>query len=160
VTDRTPDVVGHIEGYRTWDITRHYTAGLRLESVSYGGVWEPGDWMHAECDNGCTDVPGERCRCGIYAAKNRLHLTSMRYTEYLRGGDGIAGEFVGKAIGKIALAGKVIPGTQGWRAEKGRPIELWVPFDMWQLVEPLQAVYNIPVGLTDITRGVVRGHRA
>jgi hypothetical protein len=48
-------------------------------------------------------------------------------------------------IGEVGLAGKVIPGSQGWRAEKGRVKHLYVPFHHWRWIEPLAALYNVPV---------------
>jgi hypothetical protein len=54
-----------------------------------------------------------------------------------------------RAIGEVALVGKVIRGTQGWRAERARPLRLWVPYEHWRLVRKLAQTYRVPVGLTD-----------
>lgn len=56
-------------------------------------------------------------------------------------------------IGEVALAGKVIPGTQGWRAERGRIARLYVPFHHWRFVEALEELYRVEVVL-DNTQSV------
>ena len=50
-------------------------------------------------------------------------------------------------IGEVGFVGKVIPGSQGWRAEKGRIRKLFVPHRDWEYVEPLSKLYRVPVEL-------------
>jgi hypothetical protein len=50
-------------------------------------------------------------------------------------------------IGQVGLAGKVIAETQGWRAEKARIVRLFVPFQHYRYVAPLEALYRVPVVL-------------
>jgi hypothetical protein len=51
--------------------------------------------------------PWEQCMCGIYAVEDVYQALP-----YTNGGDGL--------VVRVAGAGKVIPGTQGWRAERAR----------------------------------------
>ena len=49
------------------------------------------------------------------------------------------------AVGEVAFSGKIVKGCQGWRAEKGRILNLVVPYEFWGWVEPLGLAYNVPV---------------
>jgi hypothetical protein len=101
-------------------------------------IWPTKRWFVARCPRGHThDLPVENCSCGLYAAKTREHLVSLAYGAY--------GDNAIHAIGEVAFAGKVIEGTQGWKAEKGRIKRLIVPYEFWQYVEPLSQAYNVPV---------------
>ncbi len=55
-------------------------------------------------------------------------------------------------IGQVGFAGKVIPGSQGWRAEKGRIVRLYVPHVYWRYVDPLQEMYRVDVVLENTMR--------
>jgi hypothetical protein len=134
-----PDVIGEILGFRSWEVSED----LLLRSLN-GAIWKPDGWMIAECKTRITshnhmNIPVENCSCGIYAAKTRQHLADMSYNRYHPG--------MRRVIGEVALAGKVIPGTQGYRALKARPTKLYVPYEFWQLVTPLAEKYDIPVTL-------------
>jgi hypothetical protein len=50
------------------------------------------------------------------------------------------------AFGRVALAGKVIEGTEGYRASHGRPERLWVPNVQWRLTKLLGDAYGVSVG--------------
>lgn len=126
-------IAGHVVGYRGWRLLEEWGT-VRLESLN-GTVWARGDWMRAECDGECREVPGDDCVCGIYAAMDRPHLHTMHY---------VARSLV---TGSVALAGKVIPGTQGWRAERARPLRIEVPYVRWELVAPLREAYRCEVVL-------------
>lgn len=131
-----PDFVEEIVAFRGW----HLDIGWRrVELVSFGRdfVWPTAAWATAECD-GCADIPGEHCACGIYAARDRGHLHRIGYM----------GEYA-DVIGEVGLAGKVIPGTLGWRAAKARVRRLWVPHTLWEHARPLAAAYGVPVTLTN-----------
>ncbi len=146
---RVPDVFGEILGWRAWELVggdlhprlRSVTAhelGVPLECC----IWPTNRWFLAMCPHGCGDVPREGCRCGIYAAAERGHLISYGYAKY--------DCLTDKVIGVVGLTGKVIPGSQGWRAEKGRIVRLEVPFEKWQLGERLSKAYGVPVGLGNL----------
>jgi hypothetical protein len=62
----------------------------------------------------------------------------MGYNEYLDPDDPTI-------LGEVALAGKVIVGTKGYRASRARPRRLYVPHSKWRLAKPLQDAYCVPV---------------
>lgn len=137
-----PDVVGEVEGWRAWQIVGP-TREPRLAGCTAGrhNIWPTRAWNVARClknreHNG--RCPDESCSCGLYAAKTREQLVGLRYNAWKNGGPPIV-------IGKVGLVGKVIPGDQGWRAERGRVLELYVPHTYWRLVEPLRDAYLVPV---------------
>jgi len=140
-----PDVVGEITGYRAWKVIGSLKLPM-LASVTHSGtIWHPDRWTYATCGDDlachrCEDgrVPGEGCSCGLYAARDRAHLSTMSYRRPSADGKP-------KVIGEVGFAGKVIPGSQGWRAERGRVKRLFVPFSEWRWIEPLHDLYNVPV---------------
>ena len=137
-----PDRFGEVIGWRAWKVMgppRH----PRLFSVTWGNtLWPTREWTVAQCRRGHTDVPMEGCSCGLYAARTREHLVGLGYNVYYDGGEPVV-------IGQVGLTGKVIPGTQGWRAEKGRIVRLYVPHDFWRLAKPLGEAYRVPVELSN-----------
>lgn len=145
-----PDVAGTVPGWRTWDIDPE---GVPLDGVqgpvlrsvtkrSY--IWIPREVQEATCKKGTHSggSPEERCTCGLYSAKDYDHLMSMSYHQY----DGELDGFY-TAVGEVANWGKVVEGTQGWRAQFSYPRVLYVPFEAWHLARPLQEAYGIPVKL-------------
>lgn len=161
--DLIPDRIGEAVGYRAWEIIGDEVMP-RLMSVTHardsvGGIWPADRYFYAECDygkntygdslvcgnakaSGVADVrvPHQDCGCGLYSAKSLKQLQGLQYSAYQ---DGVAN----KVIGQVLLSGKVIEGTQGWRAQRGRVGKLWVPYERWQFVEPLANAYKVPVGL-------------
>jgi len=140
-----PDVIGEITAFRSWEIDE--ATGLLL-SLN-GERWKPDGWLIADCKthllgHTVSNIPVEGCTCGIYAAKTREHLADMSYNRYHPG--------MKRVIGEVALAGKVIPGTQGYRALKARPTKIFVPYEYWQLVALLEHTYKIPVELDNTLR--------
>lgn len=139
-------VAGELLGWRAWYVTDVPGKGLRLQSGygSFPTIWEPHTIMRAQCPKGHKDVPHEGMHCcGFYSALSREHLVSLGYNAYSL--DDPHGPVV--VIGQVAFSGKVIPGTQGWRAAEAWPTRLFVPYSKWQVVKPLGAAYNIPVVL-------------
>ena len=152
MSDRAPDVLGEITAWRAWKVIGNEPLPM-LASVTHAGtIWHPAHWTLATCGqspscrNGSIDggVPGEECSCGLYAARDRRHLVNLGYNA--AHGDEVV------FIGEVGLAGKVIPGTQGWRAEKGRIQRLYVPFHHWRYVEPLKRLYRVPVVLDNTSK--------
>ena len=144
-----PDQIAVEYGWRAWGIRRRETdAGMTLlESVSHNAAfWQPRIPMEAVCNRGCGDVPGNNCRCGLYSAKDLDHLHTMpHYYNY-------DPQDCFKVIGKVALWGKVIEGSQGWRAQFGYPSELYLPFEAWYLHDELKDAYGVPVRLKNFLR--------
>lgn len=148
----TPDremVAGEVIGWRAWEVHRLGKL-LRLGSVSHNAHWPIADYVYAEC-NGKREcysssdgrVPGEECSCGLYAARDFDHLTKgLPYADYSYGNGG-AGDNI-KIIGEVAMSGKVIVGTQGWKAEKARVAKLYVPHTHWKLGRDIAAQYGVP----------------
>ena len=141
---RVPDLMGEIIGWRAWRVIGGRPEKLpMLASATYGDtIWHPGYWTPATCSgrSECSRsldgrVPGEECSCGLYAAKDRSQLVGLPYGRQ----DGRRP----KIVGEVGLAGKVIPGSQGWRGEKGRIVRLYVPFQLWRLVTPLEELYQV-----------------
>lgn len=145
-TDRAPDIVGEVVGLRAWVVEGLERAGPpRLVSLFHSTTWPRDTWMLAACDL-CADedIPNPRCSCGIHAARDRPHLRDLGYAHTSR--DVVA-------IGEVALAGKVIVGANGWRAEKARVARLWLPYQHWRVLRPLQNAYGVPVALTNVREG-------
>ena len=151
-----PDRIGEVVGWRAWKVIGERQFPL-LASVTHSGtVWHPDRWTYATCrgDVRCTDpgahrrlgegsvgevVPGKHCSCGLYAAASREQLVRLGYARSHGGGPVF--------VGQVGFAGKVVPGSQGWRAEKGRILKLYVPHVHWQYVDTLEEMYRVPVVL-------------
>ena len=151
---RAPDLLGEIEAYRAWRVKGTRELPLLASATHSGTIWYPQRWTFAECsrssakdkrtcpnsknDNAGPGVPGESCSCGLYAGRDLDHLVDLGYGHYY---DDAHPTF----IGAVGLAGKVIPGSQGWRAEKGRIIRLYVPIHLKEWITPLQRFYGVEV---------------
>lgn len=136
-----PDVVGEVIAFRSWYVQQEKDEAI-LVSLNDKTPWTPGQFLIARCTvHNVEEIPVKTHTCGIYAAKDREHLVAMRYNRYDLNRDVV--------IGEVALSGKIIPGTQGWRAQKARPVKLFVPYEKWRLVDALERTYNIPVELSN-----------
>jgi hypothetical protein len=153
---RVPDVLGEVIGWRAWRVIGGNVKLPMLASVTHGNtIWHPDRWTLATCgrtSHTCrrpgyagVSVPGEGCSCGMYAAKSREQLLKLGYN---RGGDAMRPVF----IGEVGMAGKVIPGSQGWRAEKARIVRLYVPYEHFRYVQWLERLYRVPVLLDNTLR--------
>lgn len=151
-----PDFSEVMVGWRAWGVDPDTPAGTPplLQSVTYGHhIWQPREAIEATCarhnSSGVKyadhEVPVEDCTCGLYSAKTYEHLQSMRYHEYDADKRGLY-----HVVGSVSLWGKVIEGSQGWRAQFGYPRELFVPFEAWRLAKPLADAYGVPVQLKNI----------
>jgi hypothetical protein len=83
---------------------------------------------------GCGGPTGHGC--GFYSARTREHLVGT-LGEYVRYSEGRP-----MVIGKVRLAGKIILATNGFRAQKVRPVEIYVPFECWEIARDLKVVYE------------------
>jgi hypothetical protein len=152
---RAPDELGTVTGWRAWRVNRHPEPDgqVLLHSVSMGYFWVPFEKARASCDRcqstdphekDCT--PGDNCTCGFYCARTLQHLRTMGYHTYNSAIDGDV-----TIVGRVANWGKVIPGTQGWRAEYGYPERLYVPFEVARsIARPLADTYGVPVELLNL----------
>lgn len=156
---RIPDVVGEVTGWRAWQRvgTLMVPRLMSVTATRFGvdhveAIWPTNRWFLARCPHGhYANVPVEGCKCGIYAAKTREQLVDLRY--------GVYEKAASRVIGEVAFAGKVIPGTQGWRAEKARITRLYVPYEDWQWADPLARAYRVPVEVAFLFDPHSRGRR-
>lgn len=154
-----PVVPGEVVGWRAWVVVTSGYREPRLRSLYFDVVWPTDDWLVAEAAH------PDRTPHGICAARDREHLVAMHrygssaHPRYVEGG----GEHRGvAAIGEVGLAGVIIPGERGYRAEKARPLSILLPYAAWELVEPLRRAYRVPVSLANVLvkTGGQRGHRS
>jgi hypothetical protein len=144
---RAPDLIGTVEGWRAWRIAAKpplYGTCPKLMSAAYAYFWAPRVKSRAECSKGFDHVPGEDCMCGFYAASTLDHLREMGYSNYNENSDAVT------VVGQLAMWGKVIAGTQGWRSEFAYPVRMFVPFEAWKLAKPLREGYGVPVSLLNL----------
>jgi hypothetical protein len=149
-----PDVVGTVEGWRAWRVkleAPRFGTVPKLASATYNYWWTPRVKARAECSK-CTDpdplsdnhVPGTHHSCGFYSAKTLDHLREMGYHSYAQDS-----EFT-SVVGQLANWGRVIEGSQGWRAEFAYPAVMFIPFEAWRLRKPLMRAYGVPVKLLNL----------
>jgi len=146
-----------VVGWRYWQV-----AGGRLRSVTQRGTeWKPGQVLSARCMGAGHRAPDAGCDCGVYGARD---LESLR-----QHGLCLAPEAV--AVGRVALWGRVLDDTAGWRGQFGRPVAVSVVPEMvddgeLDTVLAALAAYGVPVdtmALSDAVAGVtadVLAHQA
>jgi hypothetical protein len=149
-----PDVVGTVEGWRAWRVKLEpprFGTAPKLMSAAFNYSWTPRVKARAECakcknpDPTANDhVPGTHCSCGFYSARTLDHLRRMGYHGYSQSSGYTS------VVGQLANWGKVIPGSQGWRAEFAYPAVLFVPFEAWRLRKPLMRAYGVPCKLLNL----------
>jgi hypothetical protein len=151
-----PSLEGCVEGWRAWRLPRYaprFGNAPKLYSINAGKFypgaeavhWPARRWYRAQCESCGDAVPGDTCSCGFYSAKTPKHLFSMSY--HLYDGDSDL-----RVVGRVANAGKVREGTQGWRAQFSYPIRLFVPFEAHRLARPLSEAYGVPVELANLLK--------
>ena len=143
-----PDVLGEVVGWRAWTVIAPHTAHPRLRSANAArivslenAIWPTNHWMTAVCPKGHepADVPAAGCTCGLYAAASLDQLLDYGYAMF--SSEGIT------LIGQVGFAGKVIPGSQGWKGQRGRIVRLYVPLSQHSLGAKLARAYNVPFEL-------------
>ena len=115
---RAPDYAEPLIGWRVWCVTRT-RSGFRLASVIRDDVWPVDAELVAGCDSGHS-APYEDCACGIHATRDPEAVLS-----YLRGRDEPA--TVARVLGRVQLWGRVVEHERGWRAERARALDVWLP---------------------------------
>jgi len=115
-----------IEGWRAWRLRRNDEGAIRIAPTTPRPDWEPGVQIHATCSAAHTREymvynpelaefhrsPEPGCTCGIHAMKEPIRLRRSR-----------PGKTAG-VIGTVAMWGRVIEHTRGWRAEFAYPARL------------------------------------
>jgi hypothetical protein len=136
-----PDYVQPISGWRTW-LVAEVDGKPRLASVFYYALWPVRRELVSEClarrsplrlVNRRAEVeshatPGQRCACGIYAA--REPRTALNYLQTCGPRD--VGEVEGRAVlhrvlGRVVLWGRLIECDAGWRGAFAYPQCLFLP---------------------------------
>ncbi|PVZ05375.1 hypothetical protein [Actinomycetospora cinnamomea] len=102
-----PDLPHPILGWRTWRIGRRAARRTDLIAPLAGLPWPARQAMAASCGSRTHSPPGDRCGCGLYAVADPGTL------EW--------GPSDHEVLGVVALWGRVVEGTRGWRASHGYP---------------------------------------
>lgn len=137
-------VVGDLIGYRVFDL-----AGGRLSSISKQTTWEPG-WNDADCARGKKHpAPDPHCGCGFW-----VYRTMMRALEQFdddleiqvpnSNGFGDFDGVRGVVLARVQIAGRVIVGTEGWRAERAAILNLYAD-DRAELLQETAEAYGVTV---------------
>lgn len=145
-----PDLVEEILGWKVlalgeegrlchdFDHLHHVVIPTGLSSPTRDTQWPSHDWLWATCSRDTEHQPPvEECSCGIYAVAD----------------PGGARSYVWKApltvLVRVGLAGKVIPGTRGWRGERARVVALTRtgtgPRDYPRLLAQVAQRYDVPI---------------
>jgi hypothetical protein len=131
-----PDLVGYITGLRAW---RYVDSGngWRLQSAVQATLWPPQEHLEAEClvlkittpmgiytqpiRTHPEPPPIEGCKCGYWGLADYNKVYSQFGTRIMKRVRPNPEQFV---YGTIALWGRVLTGTEGWRAQYAYPLAL------------------------------------
>ena len=129
-------------GWRAWRVSRGLLVGVERDDI-----WTPRRAMVAKCPYGCSplDVPGDGCTCGIGAARGSVGLLHL----------GRPGDIV-YAIGEVALWGKVVEGSRGWRAARAYPMRVYLHYAEPDLAPRIHEAYGVPTHLADFLQPIER----
>ncbi|MDT7742770.1 MAG: hypothetical protein QOE59_1848 [Actinomycetota bacterium] len=102
-----PDVADAVLGWRTWRIGRRAQRRAELIAPLAGSAWPARRPVVASCGSPDHAPPGEGCGCGLYA------VADPQVLEW--------GPSQHEVLGAVALWGRVVEGTRGWRASHAYP---------------------------------------
>lgn len=139
-------------GWRVWRLTV-IEGEPRLQSAVYSQVWEPGVPVSATClrysrsGEEPHECPEQACSCGIHAATSTgggpvltrylsPPYTLMPHMQQFR------------LVGEVALWGRVVEHTSGFRAAFAYPKRLFIPRQASEHASLLGA-YRVPVECVD-----------
>lgn len=109
----TPDHWRPLAGCRQW-LVQQTPNGPRLSPLAAPGVWPADEDMIATCEKAHHDEeefpPAEGCMCGIWAFHSPLGI--LRWHQVLEGPATVSG--------LVSGWGKILPFSNGWRAECAR----------------------------------------
>jgi hypothetical protein len=133
-----------VQGFRVFEVF-----GAELHSYWADYVWEPG-WNLAICQLARSprhDAPTPGCKCGFWAYKT-IARAMQQFTGDLglRVGDSAFGDFggiTGMVLARVQIAGRVIEGTDGWRAERAGVVAVYL--DVPGLLDPAAKRYGVSV---------------
>jgi hypothetical protein len=139
-TKKGRDVVGTALGLRVWRYDRsmgvlcsvnagqpaRHTTWIATAMASPEGEWSPGVLTHARCSRSVHEdgVPDPRCSCGIYATTSVSVVNDYLSPE-------------APVLGVVELGGRIIPGSQGYRAQAARVAA----------VLQIDAMFTLPYGV-------------
>lgn len=133
-----PDHISPIVAYRVWQWD-----SLGLKSLN-NEQWFPGCALEANTARCRKEhaAPTDGCTCGVYAARNLVHLQEIGYARY-----GVHGE--------VYLWGTVVEHQLGWRAQYAYPKSLFlpsnaIPFKMAEAESRLESLllYGVDIFVT------------
>jgi hypothetical protein len=137
VQDVVPDVAGIVLGWRTWRVGRRAQRRAELISPLAATCWPAGRPMLATCGSRSHSPPGDRCTCGLYAAREPRALSW--------------GPSDLEVLGVAALWGSVVEGTRGWRASHAYPrLVVAGPAVPGEQRAALARRYGVPVHPSDV----------
>jgi hypothetical protein len=146
-----------VRAWRVWYVVQERK--LRLRSLFFPLLWEPGRHVEAECLHRCLlrpwrrrphKAPHERCDCGIYAAT--APSTAVGYLRFVQPAPP---EVIQYAVGRVSLWGLVVECERGWRGSYAYPAALYVPArSLLPRLTPREvakglAGYGVQVSITD-----------
>jgi hypothetical protein len=143
--DDAPDLVEEILGWKVLsfaDTARVGGDGIALPgSLASPAVyveWGHAGWTQAKCKRHPEhEPPVEDCTCGIYAVSE-----ARRAFAYLENAPLTV-------LARVGLAGKVIPGAKGWRAERARVVAMTRtglgPRDYPHMLARVADHYRVPI---------------
>jgi hypothetical protein len=102
-----PDLPHPVLAWRTWRVGRRAQRRSELIAPLAGVLWPPKQPMVASCGSRSHSPPGDGCGCGLYAAADPGTL------------DWGPSEL--EVLGVVALWGRIVEGTRGWRASHAYP---------------------------------------
>lgn len=139
---------GHVVGYRSWELLYPDY----LSNVNKHTVWEAGKKLEAVCTSGVYyqvrdhGSPDKSCTCGVYAYRDQdLSVEGLKSS-------------TSQIYGQVALWGKVLRFSKGYRAQFAYPLEFYfnklTTSHMLSLFTKVAEKYQVP--LINITSLVVR----
>ena len=120
-----PDRIGAINSWKGLSVSVE-NGHAKVTSPAYGHQeWKPGEAVvakhHGAHDHGPEETPKEGCSCGIYSGKTRAHQIRLGYAK----NNDRRGNY--RVLCELALSGKVIVATNGFKAQYARITKFIVP---------------------------------
>lgn len=137
MNERTPDVAEYIIAWRMWRYCYEYENGKKVIYLRSLGLWPKRGKLVASCPNNNLDVPCENessHHCGIYAYKSLFNTTKEFQTKRKQ---------KIYVYGEVALWGKIVVHTLGYRAQFAYPLRLYC--DKKETTAVLASEYGIPL---------------
>ena len=109
--EELPLSIEPVLGWRVWALQLD-SGRYRLGSLISPTTWQPREALHATCPRGHV-VPGDTCRCGIYAASSLRALVTSGALMH-----------PASVVGAIAMWGRVVEHQRGVRGAAAYPARL------------------------------------